>query len=175
MKTGYFPTGDEPAERNARPQLAPFRAREDTRVIASPARVARQTAQWIADAFEIVPAFDDIDYGRWRGHSIRETGEREPLHIAAWLADPQAREHGGESVAMLAARVAQGLACIESNACERCIVVTHAIVVKAALAQVLGMPLESVYSMNVAPLSSTVLKRASPADAWTAESPHASA
>ncbi|WP_061115641.1 MULTISPECIES: histidine phosphatase family protein [unclassified Caballeronia] len=180
MKTGHFPGGDDHAEHDARIQLAPLRVGprsvRDTRVIASPARVARQTAQWIADAFEIAPAFDDIDYGRWRGHSIRETAEREPEQVAAWLADPEARGHGGESVAMLAARVAQGLAFVDRlNARERCIVVTHAIVVKVALAHMLGMPLQSVYGMNFAPLSSTVLKRASPADAWTAESPHEAA
>jgi broad specificity phosphatase PhoE len=174
MKTGHFPTGDEPAARDARALLAPLRARRDpqTRVIASPARVARQTAGWIAEAFEIVPAFDDIDYGRWRGLSIRETGEREPEHVAAWLADPDARPHGGESVAMLAARVAQGFAFIDRlNARERCIVVTHAIVVKVALAHALGLPLGAVYGMTLAPLSSTLLRRASPAEAWTADSP----
>jgi broad specificity phosphatase PhoE len=176
MKAGFFPSGDESAERDARAVLAPLRARRNTRVIASPARVARETAAWIADAFEIVPAFDDIDYGRWRGLSIRDTGTREPGHVAAWLADPQARPHGGESVAMLAARVADALAFSDHlNARERCIVVTHAIVVKAALAHALGMPLASVYTMDIAPLSVTVLRRASAADAWTAELPHASA
>ncbi|SPB13410.1 phosphoglycerate mutase [Caballeronia novacaledonica] len=171
MKTGHFPTGDELAEHDARSQLRIDQ--RNRRVIASPSRVARQTAEWIADEFEIVPAFDDIDYGHWRGRSIREIGEREPGHVAAWLADSQARPHGGESVAMLAARVARGLAFIdEPDAHERCVVVTHAIVVKVALAHVLGMPLQSVYGMNFAPLSSTVLKRASPADAWAAELPH---
>jgi broad specificity phosphatase PhoE len=175
MKTGHFPNGDELAEHDARSRLAPlFVGPQDaTRVISGPAPVARQTAAWITDAFDIVPAFDDIDYGRWRGQSIRETGEREPEHVAAWLADPQARGHGGESIAMLAVRVARGLEFIDGlNACERCIVVTHAIVVKVALAHALGMPLESVYGMNFAPLSSTMLKRASAADAWTADLPH---
>ncbi|SAK90398.1 phosphoglycerate/bisphosphoglycerate mutase [Caballeronia fortuita] len=163
MKTGRFPAGDEPAEHDARAQVASLRACADTRVIASPARVARETAQWIADSFDVVPAFDDIDYGRWRGQSIRETAGREPDAIAAWLADPQARPHGGESVAMLAARVARGLAYLdETLACGRCIVVTHAIVVKVALAHGLGEPLESVYAMNLAPLSSTLLQRAAP-------------
>ncbi len=171
MKTGRFPIGDEDAEHDASLQLAPLRG--ETRVITSPARVARQTAQWIADTVEIVPAFDDIDYGRWRGRSIREIGEHEPEHVAAWLADPHARGHGGESVAMLTARVASGLAFVDRlDACERCIVVTHAIVVKAALAHMLGMPLQSVYRMNFAPLSATVLKRALPAEAWTAGLPH---
>jgi broad specificity phosphatase PhoE len=169
MKAGRFPVRDETAPHDERARLAPLRARHGTRVLTSPARVARQTAEWIADAFEIVPAFDDIDYGRWRGLSLREAGEREPEHVAAWLADPQAHPHGGESIAMLEARVAEGLAFIDRlNPRERCIVVTHALVVKVALARVLGLPLRAVYGMDFAPLSSTVLKRASPADAWTA-------
>ncbi|SAL69087.1 phosphoglycerate mutase [Caballeronia arvi] len=169
MKAGRFPVGDEAAARDESILLAPLRARHGTRVLTSPARVARQTAEWITDAFEIVPAFDDIDYGRWRGLSLREAGEREPEQVAAWLADPQAHPHGGESIEMLAARVAGGLAFIDRlNPCERCIVVTHALVVKVALAHALGMPLQSVYGMDFAPLSSTVLKRASPADAWSA-------
>lgn len=169
MKAGRFPVGDEPAAHDERARLAPLRARHGTRVIASPARVARQTAEWITEAFEIVPAFDDVDYGRWRGLSLREAGEREPEHVAAWLADPQAHPHGGESIAMLAARVAGGLALIDRlNPRERCIVVTHALVVKVALAHALGLPLQSVYGMDFAPLSSTILKRAFPADAWTA-------
>ena len=169
MKTGRFPLGDEPAIHDDRARLATLRARHDTRVIASPARAARETAQWIADAFEIAPAFDDIDYGQWRGLSIREIGDREPDRVAEWLADPRAHPHGGESIAMLTARVAQGFAFIDRlNARERCIVVTHAIVVKVALVQAFGRPLESVYGMDFAPLSSTVLKRTSLADAWSA-------
>ena len=171
MKTGRFPSGDEPAERDA---LAAFRlhADEATRVIASPAHAARETAACIARAFDIDPAFDDIDYGRWRGHSIREIGEREPESIAAWLADPHAHPHGGESIAMLSERVIDGIECIEREALfRRCIVVTHAIVVKAAVAHALGKALSSIRAMNFAPLSFATLERSSAAHAWTVELP----
>lgn len=172
MKTGRFPTGDEPAEHDARVQIRAGTAR----VIASPARAARETAGWFARSFEIMPAFGDIDYGRWRGLSIRETGEGEPENIAAWLSDPNARPHGGESVAMLAGRIQEGIARLDRlNPRERCIVVTHAIVVKVIVALSRGEPLSSIYSMNFAPLSSTVLRRDSPADAWEVELPQTSA
>ncbi|SAK47407.1 phosphoglycerate mutase [Caballeronia ptereochthonis] len=172
MKTGRFPTGDEPAERHAPAAPAPAHAEDAARVIASPARVARETAACIARSFDIDPAFDDIDYGRWRGRSIREIGECEPANIAAWLDDPRVCPHGGESVAMLAARVIEGIARIEGEARSgRCIVVTHAIVVKAAVAHALGKPLSSIGAMNFAPLSRTVLKRQSGAEAWTVELP----
>jgi broad specificity phosphatase PhoE len=173
MKTGRFPNGDEPVEGDA---LVSVRADDTARVIASPARAARETAARIARAFDIDPAFDDIDYGRWRGHSIREIGEREPDHVAAWLRDPHARPHGGENVAMLAARVAEGLARIgRENSGERCIVVTHAIVVKAAVAHARGEPLGSVFAMDLAPLSSTVLRRPSGTLSWTVELPYRAA
>jgi broad specificity phosphatase PhoE len=167
MKTGRFPTGDESAKYESRDALARLGVSRTTRVIASPARVARDTARWIADAFEIMPAFNDLDYGRWRGHSIRAIGEQEPEHVAAWLADVHARPHGGESIAMLAGRVAGGIERIERLLwCERCIVVTHAIVVKTAIVTVLGEPLASVMKMDLAPLSATVLNKPTREDTW---------
>ncbi|SAK65058.1 phosphoglycerate mutase [Caballeronia hypogeia] len=167
MKTGRFPTGDEPAEYDARAQV---RA-QTARVISGPARVARDTAGWIARSYEIIQEFDDIDYGRWRGQSIREVGEREQENMAAWLTDPHARPHGGESIAMLAARVPEGIARIVriQNVVprDRCIVVTHAIVVKVLVALAIGKPLSSVYAMNFAPLSSSVLSVEPETGAWT--------
>ncbi|KND58710.1 putative phosphoglycerate mutase [Candidatus Paraburkholderia schumanniana] len=175
LKTGCFPTADDPAEPDA---LAAVQAHagDSTRVIASPARVARETVACMAQAFDIDPAFDDIDYGRWSGHSIREIGEKEPENIATWLAGPgpYSQPHGGESVAVFAARVIDGIARIEREVTRRrCIVVTHAIVVKAAVAHALGKPLSSIYAMNFAPLSATVLQRPSAAHAWAVELPHA--
>lgn len=174
MKTGRFPTGDEPAEQDDdAPASVCAGAGDAARVVASPARAARETAARIAGTFDIEPAFGDIDYGRWRGHSIREIGEREPEHVAAWLGDPQARPHDGESVGMLAARVTEGIARIAREMPDgRCIVVTHAIVVKAAVAHALGQPLSSVYAMDFAPLSSTVLRTPSGMQTWTVELPH---
>ncbi|MDR5783681.1 histidine phosphatase family protein [Caballeronia sp. LZ065] len=164
MKTGRFPAGDEPADDTPH---APLPAGEITRVISSPARVAREMAACIAHDFDIDPAFDDIDYGRWRGRSIRELADDEAAQLSAWLTDPQARPHGGESIEMLAARVIEGLARIEREMpCGRCIVVTHAIVVKAAVAHAQRKPLASVYAMNVAPCSVTVLNRNRSAQDW---------
>ncbi|WP_277183800.1 histidine phosphatase family protein [Caballeronia sp. BR00000012568055] len=156
MKTAHFPTGDEPVEHDERAALS---TSLKGRVFASPARAARETAAWIAPTFEIDSAFIDIDYGRWRGLSLSDLSESEPKNIHAWLTDPDARPHGGESIAMLAKRVGQALdrlATEESD--EQCIVVTHAIVVKVALAHVRGEPLANVLRMDISPLSSTELK-----------------
>lgn len=158
MKTGYFPSGEEPAERDDRSEIARRFAHEHARVIASPACVARETAGWITTDFSIDPAFDDIDFARWRGRSVRDIGEREPENIAAWLSDPHANPHGGESIAMLSTRVNQALDRLASGPERACIiVVTHAIVLKTALSAVSGLSLKTALKMDLAPLSSETL------------------
>ncbi|MDR5838864.1 histidine phosphatase family protein [Caballeronia sp. LZ034LL] len=169
MKTGRFPAGDEPADDTPH---APLPADDTARVISSPARAAREMAACIAPDVDIDAAFDDIDYGSWRGRSIRELADGEAAQLSAWLTDPQARPHGGESIALLAARVIKGLARVEREMRgERCIVVTHAIVVKVAVAHALRKPLTSIYAMNFAPCSVTVLNRSPGAQDWTVSLP----
>jgi broad specificity phosphatase PhoE len=155
MKTACFPTGDEAVEHDERAALKARLMNIEGRVIASPALAACETAAWITQTYDIDPAFDDLDYGQWRGHLIREIAAQKPEEISAWLTDPHARPHGGESIAMLAERVAEGLARLPHAG--DVIIVTHAIVVKAAFAQVQGKPLSDVFAMDFAPLSSTVL------------------
>jgi broad specificity phosphatase PhoE len=170
MKTGRFPRRDDPVEHAPDAPLIVQPALQRARLIASPALAARETAASIAQACDIDPAFDDLDYGRWRGASIRETGEREPDAIAAWLRDPHARAHGGESIAMVAERVAEALTRLASKD-EACIVVTHAIVVKTALAFIRGEPLEHVFRIDIAPLSITHITHTTHDghDRWRAE------
>ncbi len=169
MKTARFPTGDEPPACDNRAALAQRFAHFDGRVIASPAAAARATAAWIASSVETSVAFSDIDYGRWRGLAIRAITEKEPEGMSAWLSKVAARPHGGESIAMLSERIAQALATLicDDARTERYLIVTHAIVVKAALAHVRGDPLESIFAMNFAPLSSVSLDYDRPCGVWT--------
>jgi broad specificity phosphatase PhoE len=155
MKAGYFPAGDEPAEPIS--GLTLTLATEGSRVLTSPARAACETAKAIARSYEVSRAFDDLDHGRWRGQSIKYIAVREPESIAAWLSDPSAAPHGGESIAMLVERIARALEDLDPRADGQVIVVTHAIVVKAALVHVLGLPLVALFRMDLTPLSSTEL------------------
>ncbi|KDR34765.1 phosphoglycerate mutase [Caballeronia grimmiae] len=173
MKAARFPTGNEPAKRA---ELMRFGLPHDVPVISSPAAAARETASWLTSQFTIDPAFDDIDYGRWRGHAIREIAQQEAESIAAWLSDVNARPHGGESIAMLAERIAGALTRIGNDAShECCIVVTHAIVVKAALAHVRGEALASSLRMDFAPLSSIQLEYDAAHRLWSVRNFDASA
>jgi broad specificity phosphatase PhoE len=155
MKTACFPTGDESVEADGRAALAARFSEVQGKVIASHALAARETASWIARSYDIDHSFDDLNYGAWRGRSLKEISEQKPEEIAAWLSDPHARPHGGESIAMLAERVAKGIARLPRE--HALIIVTHAIVVKVAVAHVQGKPLSDIFAMDIAPLSSIVL------------------
>lgn len=123
----------------------------------SPARAARETAACF-DASPVVDrSFDDLDYGHWRGRAIRDVHDEDPQGLAAWLSEPANAPHGGESLEALAVRVMSSLDRYAQGGPY--VIVTHAILVKVALARVLNAPLASVYAMDFVPLSSLVLTR----------------
>jgi broad specificity phosphatase PhoE len=128
-------------------QLRPY-----VNVLTAPARAARETAQALGFDAEVEKALRDCDYGRWRGLGSKDVGEREPDAFAAWLGDPTAAPHGGESIADLIERVGAWLA--QSLARESAtLAVTHASVVRAAIVHVLGASSSAFARIDVAPLS----------------------
>ncbi|HSU99777.1 MAG TPA: histidine phosphatase family protein [Roseiarcus sp.] len=128
------------------------RLRPYPRVITAPARAARETAAALGLAAEVEPALRDCDYGRWRGLAPKAVAEREPDAFAAWLADPAAAPHGGESFAALIERVGPWLA--QSLAREGAtLAVTHAAIVRAAMVCALGAGPSAFARIDVPPLS----------------------
>jgi broad specificity phosphatase PhoE len=122
------------------------------RVLTSPARAARETAQALGFDAEVEMALRDCDYGRWRGLASKDVAEREPDAFAAWLGDPTAAPHGGESLAALIERVGAWLT--QSLARESAtLAVTHASVVRAAIVNALGAGSSAFARIDVAPLS----------------------
>src|ERR1700722_20876804 len=106
-------------------------------VLTAPARAARETAQALGFDTEVEMALRDCDYGRWRGLASKDVAEREPDAFAAWLGDPTAAPHGGESLADLIERVGAWLA--QSLARESAtLAITHVSVVRAAIVHALG-------------------------------------
>lgn len=122
----------------------------------SPERRALQTAALLGLDPAIDPALRDCDYGRWRGRSLAEIGAQEPDGLAAWIADPAARPHGGESVCDVVARVGRWLD-------ERCrdrgqvVAVTHGTVIRAAIVHAIRASPASCPHIDVPPLSRTLL------------------
>ncbi|KNH10304.1 Phosphoglycerate mutase family [Candidatus Burkholderia brachyanthoides] len=154
MKTARFPTGDERKAWRPLKDCTYLLWRVSCVGQSRKGRARDREAVDERSAYEVDAVFDDLDYGRWRGLSIRDISANEPEGIAAWLADPHACPHGGESIAMLSARVEQALERLKRDGANR-VVVTHAIVVKAAVALITARPFDSVFKMDIVPLSCT--------------------
>jgi broad specificity phosphatase PhoE len=133
-------------------QALSVRLRPYTRVLTAPARAARETAAALGFEAEVESALTDCDYGRWRGLASKDVAEREPDGFAAWLGDPAAAPHGGESLAALIERIGDWLT--QALARESAtLAVTHASVVRAAIVNALGAGASAFYRIDVAPLS----------------------
>lgn len=110
-------------------------------VLSSPLRRCRELAERLHPA----PRFDDglmeMHFGDWEGRRWDEIGA---AALDAWAAD--LLHHvppGGESVAMLQARVVATLDALAGEGLSACIVVTHAGVMRAAVGHARGLPGEA--------------------------------
>jgi len=121
-------------------------------VLTAPARAARETARALGFDAKVEAALRDCDYGRWRGLVSKDVARRGPDGFAAWLGDPAAAPHGGESLASLIERTGAWLA--QSLARESAtLAVTHASVDRAAIVSALDAGPSAFFRIEVAPLS----------------------
>ena len=95
----------------------------------------RETAEVAGLAPELDEALAECDFGAWMGRRLADVG---PDGARAWMHDPDAAPHGGETLRAFAARVA-------------------ACVVKAAVVHALDAPLRAFWQIDAAPLSLTEL------------------
>ena len=155
QKLACFPT-NEPVENNGLASGA-FAERFDAarRLICAPELRARQTAAWFGVDAQIDEALRDCDWGRWHGMSIKDLQRSEATALQAWLEDPHAMPHGGESVAQLGERVAQWLTSLQATP-GHVVAVTHPFVIRAALIHV--MRGTAFHEIDVEPLSMVELR-----------------
>ncbi|GAB1691824.1 histidine phosphatase family protein [Krasilnikovia sp. M28-CT-15] len=111
---------------------------------------ATATARALGRAATAVPALADPDFGRWSGATLETVAARDPAAVQAWLTDPGAAPHGGESLAAVAARVG---AWLHGPAQGPVVAVAHPVVVRAAVACALGLPAAALWRLDVAPLA----------------------
>jgi broad specificity phosphatase PhoE len=126
-------------------------------VLSGPARAAVQTARAAGREPVVDAALADCRYGRWDGRALAQVVDAEPDAVQAWLGDPAAAPHGGESFQDVLDRVAGWL---DARAGEqrRIVAVTHAMVIRAALVHAIGVPAAAFRRLDVAPLSVTRLR-----------------
>jgi broad specificity phosphatase PhoE len=152
-----FPV-DEPLDARALEEvraLAPRLERADAAWTGPGAR-ARQTAQALGLDATVAPELDECDFGAWGGRTLAELDAEDPIAVAAWIEDPAAAPHGGESLLAVLDRVRGWLDARVGDG-SRVVAVTHAGVIRAALVCALDAPAQAFWRLDVAPLSRTVL------------------
>lgn len=133
------------------PELAPLASAELR--YCSPTVRCRQTCDALGLPVVAQPALRDCDMGRWRGSTLREVAVREPDAVDAWLADPRAAPHGGESLLSFISRVGGWLDTRPADGGDRVVAVAEPSVVRAALCYVLRVPPHAYWRVDAQPLS----------------------
>lgn len=151
LRRARFPA-DEPIDEGGHRELARCAPFGSGRVVFGPELRCRTTAAELGLVGVVDPALRDLDAGGWRGRAPAEVPAGE---LADWLADPDFRAHGGESVGAVLDRVVRWLATVE----EPTIAVTHPAVVRAAVVAALGAPPSGFWRVDVPPLGVTRLHR----------------
>jgi broad specificity phosphatase PhoE len=142
--------------------LAPAAARLDA-VVTSPVRRARESAAILAERLgrevEEEAALAEMEFGSWDGKTFVEVGEQQRDDLESWLGSLDAVPGGsGESFRSVERRVLAGLRrLLDDHAGGTVVVVSHVTPIKTLVAHVLDAPLLSVFRMELAPASVTVL------------------
>src|SRR5215207_5640010 len=121
-------------------------------VFCSPSRRARETAAAAGLDAEVVPALGECDFGAWAGRTLAQVDAQDAHGTRAWMTDPDARLHGGETLGELLERVG-GWLDEQAQLRGRAIAITHGGVVKAAVVHALAAPPVAFWRVDVAPLA----------------------
>ncbi|AYG44399.1 histidine phosphatase family protein [Pseudomonas sp. Leaf58] len=129
----------------------PGAERPGIQLLTAPERRAYETAARLSGQVQVEPALADCDLGCWQGLSLKQLQAEQPQALAEWLQDPASAVHGGESFAALCQRMAAWLAALDRPG--EWLAVTHPMVIRAVLVQVLGCPMSASQRIDVLPLS----------------------
>lgn len=154
MAGGRFPA-DEPLNSIGRRQVEAVATRfvPGDRRLCGPERRVRETAKLLGLQADTEPLLADLDCGRWRGEALSALP---PDELEAWLSEPDAAPHGGESITGLISRVARWLESLTANPL-RVVAVTHPAVIRAAIVVALDVAPTSFWRIDVAPVGRIVM------------------
>ncbi|MQY12304.1 hypothetical protein SRB5_24370 [Streptomyces sp. RB5] len=140
-EAGRKAAGEAGAPRADRTWCGPeVRCRETAEALGVPGTAVAELAGW--------------DLGEWRGRTRADLAAECPGDLEAWLTDPDAAPHGGESLTGLLARTGRWLDTVPAG---HTVAVTDQALVRAAVVSALSLPARSFWLLDAAPLSATVL------------------
>lgn len=124
--------------------------------LCGPERRCLETSRALGLAAKVEPALADLDVGTWRGQEMERVQATVPDGLIAWLTDPDAVPHGGESISEMLTRAAGFLDALPREP-SRIVAVTHPAFIRAAVLHVLDAPARGFWNLDVTPLSQTHL------------------
>ena len=141
--------------------LSPM-APEIDALFTSPVRRTRESAEILAARLDQAALLEDglaeMEFGSWEGMTFSEVRETYPDDLEAWLGSLDHTPGGGESFRVVEKRVFGSLErMLDGYAGRNVLAVSHVTPIKVLVARAVGAPLESVYRMELAPASVTVL------------------
>ena len=144
--------------------LAPLPIRA---LVRSPLLRCRRTLEPLAEAMNLEPVVDErlaeVDYGQWTGRTIGELA-KEPLWAVVQAHPSAAVFPGGEGLAQVQARAVAAVRHHDRRLAEQhdgdtlWVACTHGDVIKAVLADALGMHLDSFQRITADPASMSVIR-----------------
>jgi broad specificity phosphatase PhoE len=157
QRRAAFPL-DEPLEQQEISKIASlgWKAPKTQKALSGPELRTQQTVQALGLTAAITVELRDCDFGVWQGRELSNLQTQDPEGVAAWLMDPTAAPHGGESIANLIDRVGSWLDQLREDG--HTIAVTHPAVIRSAVVHVLNAPVHSFWRVDIAPLTLTDLR-----------------
>jgi broad specificity phosphatase PhoE len=128
------------------------------RWVSGPEEACQATAARLGGTAEPIEDLQDCDFGAWTGRALVDIASDDPSGLDAWLHDPYAAPHGGESLADLVSRVARVL---DDHQWPdgRSVAVVTALVARALLVHALGAAPEVIFRIDIAPLGRARISR----------------
>ena len=126
--------------------------------VRGPEDACEATAICLGENAEPIKELRGCDFGTWTGRALVDVAVDDPSGLEAWLHDPQAAPHGGESLAELIIRVGRVL---DDHPWPegRSVVVVTSLVARALLVHALNAAPEVIFHIDMAPLSRALISR----------------
>jgi broad specificity phosphatase PhoE len=123
-----------------------------------PEPACRQALAGLGGAGDVLPALAGLDLGSWRGRRLTDVAAADPAGLQAWLTDPDARPHAGETLTELVGRL-QGVLDGRAWPAGTSGLVVTPLVARALTCAALGGPAALVLALDVGFAGQVLLSR----------------